>query len=152
MTYPIKPVTVSVEVQADADEVFEFISDTRNDPMWCPNVTGVTQTSGSGVEVGARFHFDQRVETQGRVLESGVDVEVIELGDNLIVWSVEDRFQTRRITLSVTSAGERSRVTQTTEASFKRKPGLAKWAYPTMARRTFSDQFSHLQAHYASNS
>ena len=148
MTYPIKPVTVSVDIPADPDDVFVFVSDTRNDPVWCPNVSGVSQTSGSGVEVGARFHFDQKVEARGRVLESGVDVEVVELGERTIVWSVEDRFQTRRITLTVAPAGEGARVTQTTEASFKRKPGMAKWVYPSMARRTFREQFSHLVGHF----
>ncbi|HEU4318845.1 MAG TPA: SRPBCC family protein [Acidimicrobiia bacterium] len=149
MTYPVNPVAVSVVVPAPPDEVFSFVSDTRNDPVWCPNVTGMVQTAGSGVDVGSRFHFDQKVEARGRVLESGVDVEVVELGERTIVWSVEDRFQIRRITLSVEPSGSGSRVTQTTEASFKRKPGMAKWVYPSLAKRTFQDQFSHLVEHFA---
>ena len=148
MTYPIKPVTVSVEVPAPPEEVYPFVSDTRNDPVWCPNVTGVTQTAGDGVEVGARFHFDQKIEARGRVLESGVDVEVVGLGERKIVWNVEDRFQTRRITLEVTPSEGGCRVTQTTEASFKRKPGMAKWVYPGLAKRTFQEQFSHLVEHF----
>jgi len=147
VTYPIKPVSVAVDVPADPDVVFTFVSDTRNDPLWCPNVTGVTQTAGGGVEVGARFHFDQKVEARGRVLESGVDVEVVELGERTIVWNVEDRFQIRRITLSVVASGKGSRVAQKTEASFKQKPGLAKWVYPTLAKRIFQDQFSRLADH-----
>ena len=149
MSFPVRPVTVSVDLPVDADEVFGFVSDTRNDPLWCPNVTNVTQTDGEGVEVGARFHFDQKVEARGRVLESGVDVEIVDLGERRVAWSVDDRFQTRQITLSVEPRGAGCRVTQTTTASFKRKPGMAKWVYPTLAKRTFQDQFSHLVEHFA---
>jgi hypothetical protein len=40
-------------------------------------------------------------------------------------------------------------VEQTTTAVFKRKPGLAKWLYPMLARRTFKDQFRHLADHFS---
>ena len=149
MNYPVRPVTVSVDVPATADAVFAFVSDTRNDPTWCPNVRNVTQTAGDGVEVGARFHFDQSVEARGSVLESAVDVEIIELAERRVVWNVDDRFQTRQISLSVEPLGDGSRVTQTTKASFKRKPGIAKLLYPTLAKRTFRDQFAHLVEHFA---
>ena len=49
----------------------------------------------------------------------------------------------------VTPADGGSEITQTTTAMFKRKPGIAKWLYPMLARRTFKDQFGRLAEHFA---
>lgn len=144
----VRPVTVSTHVPADPATVFEFISDTRNDPVWCPNVTDVTQVNGVGVGVGSSFRFHQRVEAQGRTLDSDVEVEIVELAERSIRWRVEDRFQVRDVLLTVKPDSDGSRVTQTTTAMFKRKPGwLTKWGYPVLARRTFKDQFGRLADH-----
>ncbi|MGD2044361.1 MAG: SRPBCC family protein, partial [Acidimicrobiia bacterium] len=116
----------------------------RNDPDWCPNVSDVTQIEGDGVERGAKFRFEQSVTTRGRSLESDVVVEVTELDDTSIKWRVVDRFQEREIQLEVVPEGEGSRVRQTTVAAFHRPPGLARWAYPMLAKRTFKDQFERL--------
>lgn len=146
----VRPVTVSTYVPADPRTVFDFVADTRNDPVWCPNVTDVTQVNGIGVGVGSSFRFHQRVEAQGRVLVSDVDVEIVELGERSIRWRVEDRFQVRDVVLEVDAEGDGSIVTQTTTATFKRKPGLlTKWGYPVLARRTFKDQFGRLAEHFS---
>lgn len=140
---------LSTWLPADPDEVFSFVSDTRNDPEWCPNVTDVRQVSGAGVEVGASFQFHQRVEVTGRQLVSDVHVGIIEVGERRIRWRVEDRFQIRDVVVSVEPDGEGSRVVQTTTAAFKRKPGPARWLYPKLARRTFKDQFGNLVDRYS---
>ena len=149
--YEVRPVRVSAEVPAPADQVFTFISDTRNDPIWCPNVSDVVQTAGEGVEVGSKFRFHQVIEASGRTLQSDVDVEVLEVGQRSIRWRVEDKFQVRDVQVSVTGTDSGSEVTQTTSAAFKRKPGVAKWLYPTLAKRTFRDQFHHLSEHFAAD-
>lgn len=147
--FPARPVTVSMYIPADPDTVFAFVADTRNDPEWCPNVTDVEQTTGDGVAVGSRFTFHQVVEARGRSLESDVEVEVTGLDRHSIGWRVDDRFQTREVNLRVDPDGEGSKVTQTTTATFKRKPGVAKWVYPMLAKRTFKDQFARLAAHFS---
>jgi hypothetical protein len=147
--YGKRHVTVSRAVPADPGTVFEFVSDTRNDPLWCPNVKGVSQVAGDGVQVGSRFRFHQEVEMRGRTLKSQVDVEIVELGNRSIRWRVEDRFQIRDVHLMVDPDGNGSRVTQTTTAVFKRPPGIAKWLYPMLARRTFRDQFDRLAEHFS---
>ncbi|HUG07516.1 MAG TPA: SRPBCC family protein [Acidimicrobiia bacterium] len=146
--YRVRPVKVTTHVPAGPDEVFSYVSDTRNDPEWCPNVTDVRQVSGDGVELGAGFEFHQSVEVQGRELVSEVEVEVVELGESHIRWRVEDRFQVRDVLLEVARDGDGTKVTQTTTAIFKRKPGLAKWFYPRLARRTFRDQFQELAGRF----
>ena len=147
--FPVRPVTVSFQTSADPDAVFTFVSDTRNDPGWCPNVTGVRQVSGEGVEVGARFQFHQSVEAGGRTLTSDVSVEIVGLGERWVRWRVEDRFQVRDVLLSIEADGGGCTVAQTTRAAFKRKPGLARWLYPRLARRTFKDQFRRLAGHFS---
>jgi uncharacterized protein YndB with AHSA1/START domain len=148
MSHLVRPVTVSVTLPAPADDVFAYVSDTRNDPEWCPNVGEVTQVAGRGVQVGARFEFVQTVSTRGRTLESDVVAEVTELDDLSISWKVVDRFQERRVDLEVIPEDEGSRVIQTTLAGFHRPPGLARWIYPMLAKRTLEDQFQHLAARF----
>lgn len=147
MSHLFRPVTVSFAVAAPPEEVFEFVADTRNDPIWCPNVTEVIQVNGVGVGVGSAFRFHQSVEMRGRALESDVDVEIVELGERSIRWRVEDRFQIRDVKVEVSPEDDGSLVEQTTTAIFKRKPGVAKWLYPILARRTFKDQFRRLSDH-----
>jgi hypothetical protein len=144
VSYELRPVTVSAFVPAPPDQLFAYVSDTRNDPKWCPNVTGVEQVSGDGVGVGSRFRFHQSIEVQGRTLDSEVEVEVLSIADHAIEWAVDDRFQSRHVRLGVEPVEGGSKVTQRTTATFKRKPGIARWAYPFLARRTFRKQFTEL--------
>lgn len=148
VSYRARPVTVTARVPAPVDVVFDFVSDTRNDPLWCPNVSDVEQVEGSGVTVGSRFRFHQTVEAGSRTLESDVQVEVVGLGERAITWRVEDRFQKREVELTVDRHGETSVVSQTTTAVFKRKPGVARWFYPWLARREFRNQFDRLAQHF----
>lgn len=144
----IKPVRVSQVVPAPPETVFAFVADTRNDPIWCPNVTNVVQMDGEGVAPGSKFRFHQSVSAGGRTFESDVDVEVLDLSDESITWRIEDKFQVRTVSLTVEPAGEGTTVTQITEAGFKRKPDfLTKTMYPRLAKRTFQDQFQRLAEH-----
>lgn len=148
--YRIKSLKVSQFVAASPEAVFPFVADTRNDPIWCPNVTDVAQLSGDGVAPGSRFRFHQTVSAGGRSFESDVDVEVLGMTSDSITWRIEDRFQERTVTLRVEPSGEGSMVTQITEAGFKRKPNfLTRTMYPTLAKRTFKDQFERLADHLA---
>jgi hypothetical protein len=127
--------------------VFAFVSDTRNDPLWCDNVETVELVAGEGIEVGTRFRFHQHLDRPGgQRMQFDVDVEVIELGEHSITWLATDRFQEREISLDVQPEGQGSRITQVTRAAFRRPPGLARWVYPRLARRVFTRQFRALAA------
>lgn len=149
-TSSVRPVNVSCQIPADPSDVLAFVADTRNDPLWCPNVSNVTQVEDDGVALGARFRFHQTVEAGGRKLESDVDVEVVGLTEDSVSWRVEDRFQIRDVTLTVEPHGNGTKVRQNTVATFKKPPGLARWLYPLLARKTFRDQFSRLAEHFSS--
>ena len=84
----------------------------------------------------------------GKRIEFDVDVEIVQLDDRSVKWHVTDRFQDREIEITVAPQGDGSRITQVTQASFHKSPGLAKWVYPLLARRTLKDQFRHLAAHF----
>jgi hypothetical protein len=146
--YPVRPVKVSAHVPADPDELFAFVSDTRHDPEWCENVETVEMVEGDDIRPGTRFCFHQHLDRPGGRIQFDVDVDVMEVGERSIRWRAEDRFQVREIELSVAPDGNGSRITQETRASFKRKPGLARWLYPTLARRIFRKQFEDLAAHF----
>ncbi len=148
-SYPVPPVSVSAHIPASPDEVFAFVSDTRNDPHWCDNVETVEVIGRTDIEVGSRFRFHQHLDRPGgERMQFDVDVEVVGLGERTISWEATDRFQTREITLSVDPEGDGSRITQVTTATFRRPPGLARWVYPRLARRVFKRQFAGLAAYF----
>jgi Polyketide cyclase / dehydrase and lipid transport len=150
MATAMRRITVSALIPVDPDELFAFVSDTRKDPLWCPNVETVDQLAGEGVEVGARFRFHQHLDRPRQErMQFDVDVEVVDLGGRSITWKARDRFQERTITLSVEPHQEGSKITQVTTATFLRPPGLARWVYPTLARRIFRDQFERLAGYFA---
>jgi hypothetical protein len=125
--------------------VFSYVSDTRNDPEWCPNVDTVEMIDGEQIAVGTRFRFHQHVDRpRGRRLEFDADLEITGLEDRSITWLAADRYQQRVIEVTVAPEGDGSRVTQVTRATFRRPPGLSRWLYPALARRTIRDQFRHL--------
>ncbi len=145
MARSVRPVTVTATISGDPDEVFAYVADTRNDPVWNANVSEVAQTAGEGVEVGSQFEFTQTISTGKRTLVSNVTTTVADLGDRRIAWDVDDKYQTRRITVSVEPHPDGSKITQTTEATFKRDPGWTGLLYPMLAKRTFRSQFDALK-------
>lgn len=149
-SYPTRPIKVSAVIAAPANDVFRFVVDTRNDPLWCANVETVDLVTDEPVGIGSRFRFHQHLERPGGSrIQFDVDVELTSLSDNSVTWNVDDRFQERVITMTVETGEGGCRVTQVTKASFKRPPGLARWAYPGLARRTFKRQFRQLADHFA---
>lgn len=148
--HPVRPVTVSEHIPAPATDVLAFISDTRNDPQWCPNVDSAEMTSDGSIAVGSTFRYTQHLARPGtEPITFDGDVEVVALDDRSITWQVTDKFQERTITCVVEPDADGSEVTQTTRAVFHRSPGVGRWLYPFMARRTLRDQLRHLRDHFA---
>lgn len=150
MAYPVRPVTVSATIPAAPTDVLAFVADTRNDPLWCPNVETAELVSGDGFSVGSAFRYRQHLDLPGskRVYADG-EVTVMERTEAMIRWKVTDSIQERDIILRVEPHPDGCRVTQTTRASFLRPPGLARWGYPLLARREFRSQFRELARHFA---
>jgi uncharacterized protein YndB with AHSA1/START domain len=148
-SHAVRPVKVSAHVPVPPDRLFAFVSDTRNDPSWCPNVETVELIEGEGVDVGTRFRFHQHLDRPGSErIQFDVYVEIVDIDERSITWRANDKFQERLIQMSVEPDGTGSKITQVTTASFKRPPGIAKWVYPIFARRIFKGQFGQLAAHF----
>jgi uncharacterized protein YndB with AHSA1/START domain len=146
---PVRPVKVTAHIAVPPERLFAFVSDTRNDPLWCPNVEKVDLLEGAGVEVGARFRFHQHLDRpRAERIEFDVDVEILEIGERSIAWRATDKFQERSIRLSVEPDGAGSKITQITTASFHRPPGAVRWVYPFLARRIFREQFEQLASRF----
>lgn len=150
MSHPVRPVTVRAVVPAPPDVVLAFVADTRNDPLWCPNVETAELVSGDGTSVGSVFRYHQHLDLPGgkRVYSDG-EVTVVERTDDSIRWQVTDRVQERDIALGVEPYPDGTRITQTTRATFRRRPGIARWGYPFLARREFRTQFRELARHFS---
>jgi hypothetical protein len=147
--YSARPVTVSAWVSADPEKVMTLLSDTRNDPLWCPNVDSVSLVEGEPIAPGSRFTFRQHLDRRGKRTEFDAEVEVIELTESSIRWTVSDRFSVRDIAMTVRPDGVGTRVSQTTKTTFLKDPGVTRWVYPFFAKRVFKDQFKHLTAYFA---
>ena len=146
----IRPVSVSAKIPAPPDEVLAFVMDTRNDPLWCANVETVEPDEVDRIEVGTAFTFHQHLDLPGsHRVQFDVETEVTQLTDDSVSWRTWDKFQERQITMTVAPDGDGTRITQTTNASFHKSPGLAGYAYPLLARRTFKRQFKALRKHFA---
>lgn len=150
MPHPVRPVTVRARISAPPTTVLEFVADTRNDPQWCPNVETAELVSGDGTSPGSVFRYRQHLDLPGskRVYADG-EVTVLERTDGMIRWNVTDRLQERDIILRVEPHPDGCRVIQTTRASFRRSPGIARWGYPLLARREFRRQFRELARHFS---
>lgn len=141
---------MSATIPAPPADVLAFVADTRNDPLWCPNVETAELVSGDGTSSGSVFRYHQHLDLPGskRVYADG-EVTVLERTDGMIRWNVTDRLQERDIVLRVEPHPDGCRVTQTTRASFRRSPGIARWGYPLLARRELRRQFRELARHFS---
>lgn len=150
MSYPVRPVTRDAIIPAPPEMVLDFVADTRNDPLWCPNVESAELVSGDGVSVGSVFRYHQHLDSPGtKRTQFDGEVTIVDRTDDSITWRVTDRFQDRDIRVTVERHGEGTRITQVTSAAFKRPPGIARWGYPLLARRVLRDQFRSLARHFS---
>ena len=147
-----RPVTVSATIPADPETVLAYISDTTNDPEWCPNVESAEMTSAGPIRPGSTFRYHQHLDRPGSArVEFDGEVTITALNENTIEWQVDDKFQERSIACAVEAVPDGTRITQTTVARFHRQPGLARHLYPFLARRTLKKQLEQLAAHFANS-
>ena len=150
MSHSVRPVTVRAVIPADPTTVLSYVTDARNDPEWCPNVDSVELVEGDGTSVGSVFRYHQHLDSPGsKRIEFDGETTIVGRTDDSIAWRVIDRFQERDITLTVEPHASGTRITQVTRASFLEPPGLARWAYPLLARRTLRAQFAELSRCFA---
>lgn len=150
VSHPVRPVTGKAVIPAQPAVVLDFIADTRNDPLWCPNVESAELVSGDGTSVGSVLRYHQHLANPGtKRTQFDGETTIVARTDDSITWRVMDRFQERDITVTVEPHSDGTSITQITRAAFKRPPGIARWAYPLLAKRMLRGQFRTLARHFA---
>ena len=146
----MRPVRGTAVIPAQPSVVLDFIADTRNDPLWCPNVESAELISGNGTSVGSVFRYHQHLDTPlAKRAQFDGESTIVARTDDSITWRVTDRFQERDIVLTVEPHPDGTRITQVTRAAFKRPPGIGRVAYPLLAKRVLRDQFRSLARHFS---
>ena len=136
-------ITVTTELDHPIDEVFAFVADSRNDPLWCANVRECEQTEGDGPALGARYRAVHKPGPKASELR----IEVLEYdAPRRIKWRQVDDAGTFVVTfdLEPTAAGG-TRLTQTDETSWTGPFRLLAPVLHRVVRKTLPKQFASLR-------
>jgi uncharacterized protein YndB with AHSA1/START domain len=110
----------SIEIDRPVEEVFAFVADARNDPLWCPRVLASEQTSGDGPGPDARYrerHNPTFMRHKTR------QIAVLEFSANRFIrWRQEDENGVFRIEYWLQPTPSGTRFTQTDVIDWKISP------------------------------
>lgn len=127
------------------DEVFAFVSDARNDPLWCGYVKECEQLAGDGPEVGARYRamHDPR---PGKAVPLDMEIRQMNAPHRMVLF--EEDFAAKLLVSYHLEAldADRTRISQTTDLRLK---GPWKLMLPVSymgIRATLPKQFANLKA------
>jgi hypothetical protein len=71
----VKPISASVSVDRPIQDVFAFLAEGRNNPIWRSDVTVAARILGTGADLGVGTTFMQRVtERSGRAVEETYEI------------------------------------------------------------------------------
>lgn len=105
----------SIEIAQPQKEVFAFVSDPRNDPIWCPKVKSVTPLGGPGGGAGARFEVIHR--PIPFLPDRRMDYTLIDWdAPRRIVWSEDDGRDLIAVTYTLEAIEGGTRFTQRDDA------------------------------------
>ena len=111
-----------VEIRRPIGEVFEFVADSRNDPMWCERVAWCRQVAGQAPAPGARYEALHR--PSGNPWAHIRRIEVLDLAPPRSVrWRQADRMGTFDIGYELEAVEGGTRLWQRDEIE---------WALPLM--------------------
>lgn len=110
----------SVRIRADAQTIWDYVSEPNNDPAWV-DTTPIVDVIGNGMHMEVSFQQKWgKTETWGTAKVEGWDEP------NVIVWDVEDGFRRTEVTYFV----EPGKFTQINRTRFKKKRWLEPVLYP----------------------
>ena len=141
----MKPVVVNVEIDRPADEVFAYLDDITNNPLWLKGMRSCTWTTEPPVRVGSRY--DQVAEFLGKEIRTTFEVTAREPGRLVTIESREGSFFPLAVTRAVEPLGpDRCRVTETVDSD---PSGFYRMAQPLlrlMVRRNITRDYRGLKA------
>jgi uncharacterized protein YndB with AHSA1/START domain len=106
----------SVTIARDIEEVFAFVADPRNDPIWCPKVESVEPVGDPAEGPGARFAVVHRpipFRPSRRMDYTLLDWEP----PNKIEWREDDGHDLLAVTYRLEAVGEGTRFVQHDDAT-----------------------------------
>lgn len=137
-------VTVSTVVRRPIDEVFDFVSDNRNDPIWAPLVTTVELVEGDAPGEGTVYVIGQR--EAGRVAHRRLTTTAFHRPDHLS-WRMPGRGYTYTSIMDLEDLGPATRIIQTNSVQFRVPLVGVAWKLGAMValRRQFTLLVGHLE-------
>ena len=120
-------------LKALPEEVWEYISDPRNDPHWCKKVLSVEQVSGVGPGPGARYRVIHRSERLTRPELLDVTIEEFEPPQRMRMREENDD-GVFDVTYVLEPTGARTRLAQHDEIAWKIPRSQRPRADATVAR------------------
>jgi carbon monoxide dehydrogenase subunit G len=139
-------VTTSVEVAADPDVVFAYISDAENNPQWQSGMVSAQWTSDGPIGVGSTY--DQVATFLGRRIESTFEVVSFEQGRKIRASSTGGSFPIT-FTRTVEAAGSGSLVTAVITGDASGFFRLAEPLLRSMVQRSVTRDYETLAARFA---
>lgn len=100
----------SLRTRANAQTIWDFVSDPRNDPQWV-DATPTMEVTGSGMHMRVAFRQTWGQETRGTAEVVGWNEPYV------LIWAVEDGFRTSDVTYLI----ENGRFQQINQTRFKKR-------------------------------
>ena len=132
----------SIVIERPAEEVFEFIVDSDNDPKWCPTVLESQLVEGSPGQVGTRYRQVQKPGPTEQELD--VRIDRVSPPHEVELHSTTDVAESD-VTYLLEETASGTRLAQTTNMSFK---GFGYLLYPILRfvmPSTVEDQLENLK-------
>ena len=142
---PVRPVTVRVNIDRPAGEVFAFVEDVENNTQWLRGMVSCSWTTDPPVRVGSRY--EQLASFLGKRIRTNFEVTALQPGELVTISSREGSSFPLTVTRRVEPLGPtRSQVTEIVESDprgFYRTAGpLLHW----MVRRNIQRDYNRLKA------
>lgn len=136
-------IVASTEIDRPIQEVFDFVADSTNDPLWCGNVLECEQVHGDGPGLGARYRAVHKPGPKASELR----IEVLEYEPpRRIVWEQVDDAGTFTVSYDLEALSEsRTRLTQTDRTTWNGVFRLLAPVSHLVVRRTLPKQFAALR-------
>lgn len=142
----IRPTKVRIRLPLTSKDVFNYISDPRNDPEWVDTTPRVDQVDGDGPVVGAVYEYDQTV---GRDVTGTITITDI-AAPSWMAFCVEDPLRVSRVEyhLRPTKRGDGCIMEQCSFAWYRSSRLRRWWMRPMvrfMVRRQLNKQLRMLR-------
>ncbi len=138
------PIERSIEIARPPEEVFAFVADARNDPLWCSTVVACEQLAGDGPGPDARYEARHKPTPVHRVMPRTIEVVEYE-PPRRMRWRQEDSNGVFTIVYEVEPAAGGARLTQRDTIDWKVPGPVAGVAERLFVRRHIGEQMADLK-------